>query len=79
MNLWGFTPKIFDLLNSEWSKFKENISDPSTEEFYISTALNSLIQSKQCSVDVIMSNCKWHGITYKSDKVLLEKVLQHGC
>ena len=79
MNLWGFTPMIFDLLNSEWEKFKENISDPSTEEFFISTALNSLIQSKRCSVDVIMSNCKWYGITYRSDKALLEEVLQHEC
>jgi NDP-sugar pyrophosphorylase family protein len=75
MNLWGFTPKIFKLLRSEWSDFQKNIHSVETDEFQLPAVINSSVKRGACSVKVLKTKSEWVGITYRADNELLEKSL----
>lgn len=75
MNLWGFTPEVFKLLEEGWRKFKQNVSDIANDEFGISNFISSAVKEGQCSVKIINTSSKWHGITYQTDRALIEKIL----
>ncbi|MDR1256094.1 MAG: hypothetical protein LBJ94_04200 [Puniceicoccales bacterium] len=77
MNLWGFTTKIFEILDKQWAVFTANISNPILDEFYLPSAVNTAMQSGECAVKILRTTSKWHGITYSSDKYTLEKFLQN--
>jgi UTP-glucose-1-phosphate uridylyltransferase len=67
-NFWGFTPAIFNELQSQFAKFvAENGQNPKAE-FYIPYAINNLLESKSAIVDVLTCNDNWMGVTYKADK-----------
>jgi UTP-glucose-1-phosphate uridylyltransferase len=68
MNLWGFTPAIFPLLEEEFARFlRESGGDPKAE-FYIPTPVQCLIAAKRLRVRVLRSGAPWFGITYRDDK-----------
>lgn len=67
MNLWGFTPRIFDALDREFKRFREN-RDVSKEEFLVPDVVDTLIKSGEASVKVLRSPDRWYGMTYREDK-----------
>ena len=68
MNMWGFTPIIFDYLNEMFELFlSKNIHDLKSE-FLIPSVINDLINSGDESVRVLYSKSSWFGVTYKEDK-----------
>lgn len=72
MNMWGFTPSIFDHLSVMFEAFlRERGAEPKSE-FFIPTVVNELITSGQATVKVMESPDSWFGITYREDK---EKVV----
>ncbi|MDR1890897.1 MAG: hypothetical protein LBQ23_01775 [Puniceicoccales bacterium] len=75
MNLWGFTPEIFKLLQSGWQSFRQNISDVANDEFGLSDFINSVVKEGKCKVKILNTSSRWHGITYRTDKELIEKIL----
>lgn len=73
MNMWGFTPELFDYLQSMFKDFlDENIMNLKSE-FLIPTVVNSLIQKREEEVSVLRTNSKWFGVTYIEDKPLVKK------
>lgn len=69
MNMFGFTTKFLDYLDSYFITFlNEHKSDLSTCEFFLPTVVSSLIKENRVSVDVLQTTAKWYGITYKEDK-----------
>ena len=68
MNVWGFTPILFDYLDDGFSEFLEKELHNSKSEYLIPTVVNNLIQSNQESVHVLRSRAQWFGVTYKEDK-----------
>ena len=74
-NFWGFTPAVFEELNSQFSNFvAENGTNPKSE-FYIPFAVNTLVEAKAASVTVLTCNDNWMGVTYKEDKAgVMEKI-----
>ena len=77
MNFWGFTPEYFKQTEALFSDFVKANSDSLKAEFYIPTAIDSLISSSKASVKVLRSDAKWFGVTYKEDKPLvIEKLAQ---
>jgi len=73
MNMWGFTPVLFDYLQMMFNDFlNENITNLKSE-FLIPTVVNNLIQQKQEKVCVLRTNSKWFGVTYIEDKPLVKK------
>ncbi|MDR1457654.1 MAG: hypothetical protein LBI47_02275 [Puniceicoccales bacterium] len=75
MNLWGFTPEVFKLLEEGWHRFKQNVSDIANDEFGISNFIDSAVRGGQCRVKILNTSSKWHGITYQTDRALVEKIL----
>lgn len=68
MNMWGFTPEIFEVLENGFAEFLENLSDPMKGEYLIPTIVDGLIQEHKANVTVLESRDKWFGVTYKEDK-----------
>lgn len=68
MNMWGFTPVIFDYLQEMFVDFLAQEGDELKSEFLIPSVINDLIQSGKENVHVLYSNAPWFGVTYKKDK-----------
>lgn len=68
MNMWGFTPEIFGVLESGFAEFLEKLEDKMKGEYLIPTIVDQLIQEKKANVTVLESKDKWFGVTYKEDK-----------
>ena len=68
MNMWGFTPVIFDYLQEMFVDFLAQQGDGLKSEFLIPSVINDLIQSGKEIVHVLYSNAPWFGVTYKKDK-----------
>ena len=68
MNFWGFTPQVFDGLDTRLRAFlAANGSDPKAE-FYLPGAVSDLVSRGAATVDVIPSADEWFGITYRGDQ-----------
>ena len=68
MNMWGFTPVIFDYLQDMFVDFLAQQGDELNSEFLIPSVINDLIRSGKESVHVLYSNAPWFGVTYKEDR-----------
>lgn len=72
MNIWGFTPTLFDHLDREFDHFLSDHGMDLKAEFLIPTVINTLVQQQKISVHVLESQERWFGITYREDR---EKVI----
>ncbi len=70
MNLWGFTGEFLGELDSLFEQFlqKDVPGNPRKAEFYLPSAVSSLIGAGKADVRVCRSSDKWYGVTYKEDK-----------
>ena len=70
MNMWGFTPAIFDELEKSIARFfKEDInSNPLKAECFIPLEVGRMVSDNIAEVKVLSSKDKWFGVTYKEDK-----------
>ncbi len=68
MNVWGFTPKLFDYLKLNFIEFLKKDGGKMKSEFLIPTVVNDLIQNGKESVHVLRSGSRWFGVTYKQDR-----------
>lgn len=68
MNLWGFTPDYFDYSEREFKKFlDQNLNTPKSE-YYIPSAVDTLINSGEATVKVLDTDSRWFGVTYAADR-----------
>ncbi len=76
MNFFGFTPKYFELSESLFENFlEENYKEPKAE-FFIPLAVNHLIVNNIATMEVLKSNARWFGVTYKQDKEYVTSEIQ---
>ena len=68
MNVWGFTPRLFNYLNVMFVDFLEREGSQLKSEYLIPTVVNNLIQSKEEDVFVLNSDESWFGVTYQEDR-----------
>lgn len=76
MNLWGFCPSIFPLLQRQFDTFLQTC-DLQNDEMEISTVINTLIDSNQLQVKVFQTADKWVGMTYRQDLAIVCEFLQN--
>jgi hypothetical protein len=68
MNMMGFTPALFPMLEERFRLFLEKrISEPGSE-CYLPESVSFAISCGQAVVDVIRTTSDWMGITYQADK-----------
>ncbi len=82
MNLWGFTPEIFDILERKFTEFQKNIKDPMKDEFFLPFAVDESIKSGEATVKVFNCKDRWYGMTYREDivsvKTAMNKMVKDG-
>lgn len=68
MNLWGFTPDYFSYSDIEFRRFLDKCLTTPKAEFYIPTAIDTLINSGEATVKVLDTTSRWFGVTYAADR-----------
>ena len=76
MNVWGFTPDLFDHLRSMFHDFLERDGKEMKSEFLIPSVVNNLIYANTKHVKVLRTDSSWFGVTYKEDKPYVVKQIQ---
>ena len=76
MNVWGFTPDLFDHLRSMFHDFLERDGKEMKSEFLIPSVVNNLIHANTKHVKVLRTDSSWFGVTYKEDKPYVVKQIQ---
>ena len=68
MNLFGFKPTVYSYLSMEFSNFlREKIDDPKAE-LDIPTSLDKFVKKGEITIQILRSNSRWFGVTYREDK-----------
>ncbi len=70
MNLWGFSASMLKELKERFPKFlEENLkTNPLKCEFFLPSVVNELLEEGKATVEVLKSEDRWYGVTYKEDK-----------
>ena len=66
MNLWGLTPDIFDIIETEYKKFLAT-ANLMKDEFYIPLVVSDAVRDGLATVQVYHNADRWYGITYRED------------
>jgi NDP-sugar pyrophosphorylase family protein len=67
MNMWGFTPEVFGLLEENFKQFLEQSGSELKSECYIPNTVGALVSSGKARVKVLPTNDSWFGVTYRED------------
>ena len=78
MNLWGFTPSFLGELEAQLRDFFANKlpGDPMKAEFYLPSAVDTLITAGKATARVLHTGAKWFGVTYQADKPTVQQALR---
>jgi NDP-sugar pyrophosphorylase family protein len=68
MNLWGFTPALFDHLEPAFQEFLRAEGNQLKSELLLPSLIDRLIKGGQARVKVLRSPGHWFGVTYPEDK-----------
>jgi NDP-sugar pyrophosphorylase family protein len=80
MNMWGFTPAVFDQLHNQFERFLETQGGDLKSESYLPNTVNRLIQGEQARVPikvrVLKTSSQWFGVTYREDRAQVVEAIQ---
>ncbi len=69
MNMFCFTPRIFDYLQEGLDEFLEKNKDDYTKcEYLLPVVVQDLIKAGKATVKVLDTSAVWYGVTYREDK-----------
>ena len=73
MNFWGFAPEFINVLKEKFPIALTEIikTNPEKGEFFLPSCVDAQIKDKKASVDILLCESKWFGVTYKNDKPLV--------
>ncbi len=82
MNIWGFKPSVFPILEEKFTEFLENHINEPKSEIYIPSVVFDMIQERKAKVKVLKADSPWFGVTYKEDKprvvAKINKLIEQG-
>ena len=76
MNMWGFTPILFDHLEKMFNDFLTGNISNLKSEFLIPSVVNDLIEKNIEKVHVLKTQSTWFGVTYAEDKPFVESQIK---
>ena len=68
MNLWGFTPELFDELERRFPAWLAENGAKEKSEWYIPFVVDELIHEGKATCRVLPTDSSWFGVTYREDK-----------
>lgn len=77
MNFFCYAPGFIDMCEEEFQKFLDEHGQSLKGEFLIPTMTDHFIKSGKGTVQVIPTNAKWFGVTYKEDAPIVEASVKH--
>jgi NDP-sugar pyrophosphorylase family protein len=76
MNMWGFTVKLFNELDSQFVIFlNENRDNLEAAEYFLPEVINQLVEQDLVTVKVLPTDEQWFGVTYQEDLISVKKSL----
>ena len=76
MNLWGFTPALFDALEARFPAWLAQRGTEEKSEWYIPFVVDEMIHEGAATVDVLPTESAWFGVTYREDKPLVTDAIR---
>jgi dTDP-glucose pyrophosphorylase len=78
MNFWGFTESFMDEMVKGFPAFLDEAqkTNPLKAEYLLPRRVDELINEKKASVEILKSEDKWFGVTYKEDKKMVVDSIQ---
>jgi UTP-glucose-1-phosphate uridylyltransferase len=77
MNMWGFTPNIFEALETRFARFlRDHADDLQTVEYLLPDVVGELVRENKARVQVLSTSDRWFGVTYPEDKVLAREGIE---
>ena len=68
LNLWGFTPALFEGMEERFTTWFKEHEGQLKAEWYIPFYVDELVKSGKATVNVLPTNSRWFGVTYREDK-----------
>ena len=69
INMWGFGPEIFEILENGFEEFLSECNETFLKtEYLLPTIVGDLLRRSKAEVTVLQSRDKWFGVTYREDK-----------
>lgn len=83
MNMWGLSPKFFEVLDKGFDEFLEKLDPENLKgEYLLPTIIGDLLNEGKMKVGVRKSHDEWFGVTYKEDKpdvvAAIQKLIKDG-
>ena len=83
MNMWGLSPKFFEVLDKGFDEFLEKLDPENLKgEYLLPTIIGDLLNEGKMKVEVRKSQDEWFGVTYKEDKpdvvASIQKLIKDG-
>ena len=83
MNMWGLSPKFFEVLDKGFNEFLEKLDPENLKgEYLLPTIIGDLLKEGKMRVEVRKSHDEWFGVTYKEDKpdvvANIQKLIKDG-
>lgn len=76
MNLWGFKASCFKYLEEEFIDFIDRSKNDPKAELDIPTSMDTYVKRGEVTIQILMSDEKWFGVTYREDRPFVVESLQ---
>ncbi len=75
-NMWGFTPAIFDMLQSRFTEFLSTKAGDKNTEFLIPDAVNDMVATGEARVKILPAHGSFFGVTHPGDKTWVQQKIR---
>jgi UTP-glucose-1-phosphate uridylyltransferase len=72
MNMWGFTPRLFDHLDRVFGEFLTRAGGELKSECFIPLTVGQLVGEGAATCRVLRTDSSWFGVTYREDKEVVQ-------
>ena len=74
--MWGFTPAIFDMLQSRFTEFLSTKASDENTEFLIPDAVNDMVATGEARVKILPAHGSFFGVTHPGDKAPVQREIR---
>jgi NDP-sugar pyrophosphorylase family protein len=68
MNMWGFSPELFDVLRNHFREFLSRSAAVPDAEFLLPDVIRAVLREESFEVEVLLGAGEWCGLTFQEDR-----------